>query len=81
MKMKDWADHLNAILTATGEQLLLGAGSVSHKKAVEKAKREYKKYQTKTLSDVEHAYLDSVKTIQKKVEKKVKEQKSKHKTP
>lgn len=79
MKMKDWADHLDAILSATGEQLLLGAGSVSHKKAVEKAKREYTKYQAKTLSDVERAYLDSVKTIQKKVEKKVKEQKSKQK--
>lgn len=77
MKMKDWADHLDAILSATGEQLLLGAGSVSHKKAVEKAKREYTKYQAKTLSDVEHAYLDSVKTIQKKVEKKVKNQKTK----
>ena len=79
MKMKDWADHLDTILTATGEKLLLDAGTISHEKAVEKAKGEYKKYQAKTLSDVEKAYLDTIKTVQKKVEKKVKEQKPKQK--
>ena len=79
MKMKDWADHLDAILTATGEKLLLDAGSISHEKAVEKAKGEYKKYQAKTLSEVEKAYLDTIKTVQKKIEKKVKEQKPKQK--
>jgi hypothetical protein len=66
MKMADWAKHLDAILTSTGEQLLLDAGTVSHPKAIEKAKNEYKKYQAKTLSNVELAYLDSIKTLQKK---------------
>ena len=75
MKMKDWSDHLDAILTATGEKLLLDAGTISHEKAVEKAKVEYKKYQAKTLSEVEKAYLDTIKTVQKKVEKKVKSKK------
>ena len=79
MKMKDWADHLDAILTATGEKLLLDGGTISHEKAVEKAKGEYKKYQAKTLSEVEKAYLDTIKTVQKKIEKKVKEQKPKQK--
>jgi len=79
MKMKDWVDHLDAILTAIGEKLLLDAGTISHEKAVEKAKGEYKKYQAKTLSEVEKAYLDTIKTVQKKVEKKVKEQKPKQK--
>ncbi|MFH1652739.1 MAG: virulence RhuM family protein [Pseudomonadota bacterium] len=73
MKMADWADHLDTILTATGEKLLLDSGTISHEKAVEKAKEEYKKYQAKTLSEVEQAYLDTIKTVQKKVEKKVKE--------
>ncbi len=72
MKMKDWADHLDAILTVTGEKLLLDAGIISHEKAVEKAKDEYKKYQAKTLSEVENAYLDTIKTVQKIVENKVK---------
>ena len=75
MKMKDWVEHLDAILTATGEQLLLDAGTVSHDKAVEKAETEYRKYQVKTLSPVESAYLDTIKTVQKKVEEKVKDKK------
>jgi hypothetical protein len=75
MKMKDWADHLDAILTATGEQLLLDAGAVSHEKAVGKAEVEYKKYQAKTLSEVEKSYLDAIKTVGEKSEKKVKRRK------
>lgn len=64
MTMKDWAEHLDRILTMSGEQLLQGNGSVSHDKAVEKATTEYKKYQQKTLSDVEKAFLDSIKQIE-----------------
>lgn len=64
MTMKDWAEHLDRILTMSGEQLLQGNGSVSHYKAVEKAAAEYKKYQQKTLSDVEKAFLDSIKQIE-----------------
>lgn len=63
MTMKDWAEHLDRILTMSGEQLLQGNGSVSHDKAVEKATSEYKKYQQKTLSDVEKSFLDSIKQI------------------
>ncbi|WP_347224248.1 virulence RhuM family protein, partial [Bacteroides congonensis] len=44
MTMKDWAKHLDRILTMSGEQLLSGNGSVTHKQAVEKATGEYKKY-------------------------------------
>ena len=64
MTMKDWAEHLDRILTMSGEQLLHGNGSVSHDKAVEKATTEYRKYQQKTLSDVEKAFLDSIKQIE-----------------
>ena len=65
MTMKDWADHLDRILIMSGEQLLEGNGSVSHKQAVDKATNEYKKYKQKTLSDVEHGYLDSIKVLDK----------------
>lgn len=64
MTMKDWAEHLDRILTMSGEKLLLDAGSVSHEQAVEKAATEYKKYQQKTLSEVEKNYLESLKTIE-----------------
>ena len=53
----------------SGEQLLSGNGSVTHKQAVEKATGEYKKYKERTLSDVEQDYLDSIKILGKKADK------------
>ena len=70
MTMKDWADHLDRILTMSGEQLLQGNGSISHKQAVDKAADEYKKYKAKTLSEVETDYLNSIKMLEQKTEKK-----------
>jgi len=70
MTMADWAKHLDNVLTMNGEQLLVGSGSVSHKEAVEKAADEYKKYQQRTLSDVERAYLDTIKMLESKTMKK-----------
>ncbi len=64
MTMKDWAEHLDKILTMSGEKLLQGAGSISHEKAIEKANTEYKKYQQKTLSEAEKNYLESLKVIE-----------------
>ena len=69
MTMKDWAKHLDRILTMSGEQLLSGNGSVTHKQAVEKATGEYKKYKERTLSDVEQDYLNSIKILGKKADK------------
>lgn len=69
MTMKDWAKHLDRILTMSGEQLLSGNGSVTHKQAVEKANGEYKKYKERTLSDVEQDYLNSIKILGKKADK------------
>lgn len=63
MTMEDWVKHLDNILTVTGEQLLVGNGSVTHQKAMEKAQTEYKKYKAKTLSDVEKDYLDAIKEL------------------
>ena len=69
MTMKDWTKHLDRILTMSGEQLLSGNGSVTHKQAVEKATGEYKKYKERTLSDVEQDYLNSIKILGKKSDK------------
>ena len=66
MTMKDWAEHLDRILTMSGEKLLEGAGSVSHKQAIDKATVEYKKYQAKSLSEAEEDYLNAIKSIEKK---------------
>lgn len=70
MTMKDWAEHLDKILTMSGEKLLQGAGSISHEIAIEKATEEYKKYQQKTLSEAEKNYLESLKTLENKTKKK-----------
>ena len=69
MTMKDWAEHLDRILTMSGEKLLEGAGSVSHKQAIDKATVEYKKYQAKTLSEAEEDYLNAIKSIENKAKK------------
>jgi len=66
MTMKDWAMHLDRILTMSGAQLLKGAGNVSHEQAIEKATNEYKKYQQKTLSEAELNYLESLKMLEQK---------------
>ena len=66
MTMKNWAEHLDRILTMSGENLLLGAGSISHEEAVDKATAEYKKYQQKTLSEAEKNYLGSLKMLDDK---------------
>lgn len=69
MTMADWAKHLDRILTMGGEKLLISAGLVSHDEAIEKAKGEYKKYQAKTLSEVEQAYLYCIDELNAKTKK------------
>lgn len=66
MTMKDWAAHLDRMLTMSGEQLLPDAGSISHEQAMQKATEEYKKYKARTLSNVEQDYLLCMKALQKK---------------
>jgi len=68
--MTDYIKQLDNILSASGEELLNNAGTVSHQQAIEKAQNEYKKYQTKTLSPVEEAYLENIKSLQKKIDRK-----------
>jgi hypothetical protein len=51
-------------------KLLLNAGKISHKQAVEKANTEYKKYQAKTLSEAEKNYLDSLNELEAKAKRK-----------
>ena len=72
MYMEDYIRQLDTILSSTGEKLLVGAGTVSHNKAIEKAKDEYKKYQVKTISPVEKEYFETLKVISNKIEDKIK---------
>lgn len=67
MYMADYVKQLDAILSSGGRKLLKGAGTVSHAEAIEKAHSEYKKYQQKTLSPVEEAYLNTLRAAEKEV--------------
>jgi hypothetical protein len=69
MYMEDYIRQLDKILASTDENVLQNAGSVSHEQAVEKALTDYRKYQVKTLSSVEQAYLETIISIEKKVSK------------
>lgn len=72
MHMDDYIKNLDTILSSTGENILSGAGSISHNKAIEKAENEYKKYQVKTISPVEKEYLETLKAISNKIDDKTK---------
>lgn len=70
MHMSDYVQQLDRILSGTGEQVLQGAGKISHKQAMEKAEAEYRKYQVQSISPVEEAYLETIKNLEKEAKEK-----------
>ena len=76
MYMADYIRQLDSILSSGGRALLTGAGTVTHAAAMEKAHNEYRKFQQKTLSPVEEAYLESIKAAEKEIKRKTKKGKS-----
>ena len=73
MYMSDYVEHLDSVLSSTGEQVLVGAGKVSHKQAMDKANREYQRFLVQNLSPVEEAYLQTIKEVEKTAKKNAKE--------
>lgn len=73
MHMSDYVEHLDRVISSTGEQLLVGAGKVSHKQAIEKANREYQRFLVQSLSPVEEAYLRTIKEVEKTAKKNAEE--------
>ena len=69
MYMADYVEHLDNVLRTTGEKVLQGAGTISHAQAIEKATKEYRKYQAHNLSPVEEEYLESIKNLHSTVKK------------
>ena len=65
MYMNDYVEQLDSVLSSGNRKLLSGSGKVSHDQAVEKAKSEYRKYQEKTISPVEQAYIETIKDANK----------------
>ena len=76
MTMNDYIQQLDAVLSSGGRKLLSNAGTVSSAQALEKAQDEYRKYQAQTLSPVEEAYLDTIRSLESTAKKKSREKKS-----
>ena len=64
--MHDYRVMLDNILSAGGNKVLTDAGSISAQQAQEKAIAEYRKYQVRTLTPVERAYIASLEAEAKK---------------
>lgn len=58
MTMKEWVKELDGFLTMTHKDILEGAGTVSHEKALAKAHEEYDKYMKNHLTQAEKDYLE-----------------------
>ena len=67
IRMQDYIDYLNNLIKAGKDKLLTDNGRVKHEDAINKAKTEYKKYQQKTLSQIEVDYIESLKEISKEI--------------
>ena len=58
MTMQDWVNELDTFLKMTRKDILSNSGTISHKKALEKAREEYDKYMQNHLTIAEKDYLD-----------------------
>jgi len=70
MYMRDWVKTLDKFTKDFGMGVLHGSGYISHDDAVKKAHKEYDKYRAQIsdeLTDVEKAYLDTLKEMEKKL--------------
>ncbi len=71
MYMKDWVLELDNFAKSYGNGVLQNAGTVSHKAALEKATAECEKYRERVkdnISTAEKDYIESIKSVQKKLE-------------
>jgi hypothetical protein len=64
MYMKDWVGKLDDFLEMSGNEVLLNAGKISHKEAIDKAYVEFEKYKTITSVNVTKVEMDFVRKIE-----------------
>ncbi|MCP5455186.1 MAG: virulence RhuM family protein [Thermotogae bacterium] len=69
MYMSNYVEQLDSVLSSGNRNLLKDSGKISHTQAITKAKSEYRKYQEKTLSQVEEAYISTLKSLEKEAKK------------
>jgi hypothetical protein len=72
MYMKDWVKRLDDFLKISGQEILNHLGTISHDKAIEKAKLEFEKFKELTkneLSKVEKDFINQIENTSKKLKK------------
>ena len=77
MYMSDYVKMLDNVLSSGGRKLLNNSGKVSRTQAIDKANAEYQKYQNKTLSPVEEAYVDTIRKLEKEAKQAVRKENKK----
>lgn len=70
MRMADYIEQLDKILSTGDRELLDDSGKITHEKAIEKARAEYRKYELDNPSPVEQAYFEELKKVAKIAKKK-----------
>lgn len=66
MTMNDWVEQLDYFLKMSKKDILTGSGTISHIEALEHAKKEYKKFSTRVLTNPtenEKMYFDNVQKL------------------
>jgi len=63
MTMRQWIEKLDDILSVGNRPLLLNAGTVSHKQAIEKATREFEEYRRKEMLQYESDFDRAIKEL------------------
>ena len=66
MFMADWSKQLDAFLKMTNKDILQHSGSISHQKAIEKARSEYDLYKEKIKNRITQVEKDFIKQIENK---------------
>ena len=66
MYMDDWIKQLDVFLTMTNKDILDHSGTISHKKAIEKAYSEYDIYKERIKNRITQVEKDFIKHIESK---------------
>ena len=73
MTMQQWVEKLDDILSVGNRPLLLNAGTVSHKQAIEKATHEFEEYRRKEMLQYESDFDRAIKELKSQVDDNKKE--------
>jgi len=63
MRMVEWIEKLDSLMTFSGRQLLVGKGSISHEEAKKKAIAEFEKYRKLEMLQYESDYDRAIKEL------------------